>query len=118
MKTFDELILETIRVSRQDVTPPEALGWKLSEEVGEFGEAGLRANGYLQHKNPDDIGEMEEELADILLVAMATLVATPKFRNLSNVELMLVIGDAWQKKLDKYNRIVQDIGGFGADLPT
>ncbi len=117
VKTFDELILETISVSRADKTPPEALGWKLSEEVGEFSESGLKENGYLKHKDPATIGPMEEELADIFLVALATVVATPKFNCMSDDELMLVIKDAWGRKLDKYDRIVKEIGGFCADLP-
>lgn len=113
MKTLDQLLLETIQASRKDNTPATALGWKLSEEVGEFGESGLKENGYLRHKKVENVGPMLEEFADILNVAIATIVATPKFRAMSDEELMEAILTAWQKKLDKYERLIEELGGFG-----
>ena len=113
MNTLDELLLDTIQTSRKDNTPPEALGWKLSEEVGEFGESGLKENGYLKHKPAESVGPMLEEFADIMNVAIATIVATPKFRAMSDEELVEAIKVAWRKKLDKYEMLIEKLGGFG-----
>ena len=120
MNTLDQLLLDTIQASRKDETPPEALGWKLSEEVGEFGESGLKENGYLRHKREEDVGPMLEEFADIMNVAIATIVATPKFRAMSDDELVDAIKVAWRKKLDKYEHLIELLGGFGlnADVPS
>ena len=113
MKSLDEILLDTIRASRNDETPPTALGWKLSEEVGEFGESGLKANGYLRHKAEENVGPLLEEFADIMNVAIATIVATPQFRDMSDEELMEAIKVAWIKKLDKYKYLIKELGGFG-----
>ena len=98
-KTFEDLFA---MAQEHDTAPSWALGLKLQEEVGEFSEAVLFENGFIQYKT--NVGSPMEEAADIMNVVVSALAKI--YPNKHPRELNLMLLEAMNKKGAKYARLI------------
>jgi NTP pyrophosphatase (non-canonical NTP hydrolase) len=89
----------------------DAEGWvlslKLGEEVGEFHEAVLKHYGYLAHKELKE--DSIHEAADVVNVIFGAL--SKLYPELSTDELLMRFSEAFEKKSEKYKRILTQNNG-------
>jgi len=89
---------------KQETAVPLVLGVKLSEEVGEFSEALLKACGYLNHKELKE--DPMHEAADIINVLIGCLANL--YPDKSPHELTEELYGAMCDKGEKYERILKN----------
>lgn len=89
---------------RLETSHPLALGVKLSEEVGEFSEALLKATGHLAHKEVKE--SPVQEAADVINVLIGCL--SLLYPDKSPRELTEELYNAMCDKGEKYERILRE----------
>jgi len=102
MTSIVDTFARIVKLGRQDVKGPEAMGLKMMEEVGEFAEAINHACGYLPHKTMKE--PAIAEAADVIQNVCCILGVL--YPDKTPQQLFVELARALETKTDKWESVL------------